>query len=82
MEERVLGTFKKNGKEDVRVIVRTWNGYELLDIRGWYKDDKDEYRPSAKGISIRLEQVPELLKALKPLEKLFQGDEKSGPTSA
>lgn len=40
------------------------SGRIMVDVRRWYLNDADELRPSAKGTSVPLEKVDELIKFL------------------
>ncbi len=56
-----VGAFPKNNREDVRVTFSKFKGYDLLGVRVWYRNDKDELRPSKSGVTIRVDLLPELL---------------------
>jgi len=68
---------ERNELETVRVSINNYKGREYLDIRIFFKDDKDEWRPTKKGITLNPESIEELLgyieKANKQLELVFKG---------
>lgn len=54
----------KTQREVYRVMRRTFKGYRLADIRVWFDDpDTGELRPG-KGVSIKADAPPEIVKAL------------------
>lgn len=58
-------SFTKNKAQEIRVTRRTWEGYELLDIRLWYRKVGEEgFYPSKKGLTIRAEQAADLIEAI------------------
>ena len=62
---QLIGEISKNRRDTVRVTLRTFKGYDLIDVRVWYEDTKTgELKPSPKGISLKLELLPELLEVL------------------
>ncbi len=63
-EEIVVGSFPKNNREEVRVSLSKFKGYDLVGVRQWYRTDNDEPRPSKSGITIRVDLLPELLQLL------------------
>ncbi len=60
-EEIIVGSFPKNNREDVRVSLSKFKGYDLLGVRVWYKSENDAPKPSKSGITIRVEMLPDLL---------------------
>jgi hypothetical protein len=64
-----LASFRKNTREEVRVSLDEFNGYDLVNIRVWYQTEDGEVRPGKQGLAIRLEQLPELQAALATVEQ-------------
>jgi len=66
MEERILSEFRKNSGEVVRVSFTTFKGRKLINLRVYYNagEDKDEWRPTPKGLTLRRELIPELKEAI------------------
>lgn len=61
-DEIVVGSFEKNSREDVRITLSKFKGYDLAGVRVWYKGDtEDDMRPSKTGITVRVELLPKLL---------------------
>jgi hypothetical protein len=62
--DKLIGTFRKNAREEVRVMLRTYKGADLADVRAWYKDPEGNYRPGKDGLAVRVEQLPLLLELM------------------
>ena len=60
----LIEKFQKNSFEEVQISYNQFNGNDLIDIRVFYKNDKDEYKPSKKGISINVKHFSEFEKAV------------------
>ena len=60
---------EKNSRESIVVSETTHMGYDLVDVRVFYKDSEGELKPTRKGVSIHREQLAGLIKALSALAK-------------
>ena len=66
---QTVATFQKNRFEEIRVGVKEFKGYDLIDIRVWTDvKGQEEKVPTAKGLSLNVEFFPELKKAILQLE--------------
>ena len=64
--QKLIDTFKKKDVEEVRTQLTEYKGYDLVDIRVWFTaPDGQEPRPTRKGITLRICQLPELGRAVK-----------------
>lgn len=72
MNETVT-TFDKNKFEEIRIGVKEYKGFDLIDLRVWV-DSKDagEKVPTAKGLSLNVELFPQFKKAILDLEKVLK----------
>ena len=71
--DKTVSTFKKNKFQEVRVGVREFKGNDLVDIRTWtMTQGSDDMVPTAKGVSINVHLLPELLSALNEVEKVLK----------
>ena len=63
--DKLIACFPKNKFEEVRVQIKEFKGYDLLDIRVYAsaKDGADKV-PTGKGLSINVSHFSELKKAL------------------
>jgi hypothetical protein len=67
-EARVVYSWSKNSREEVRASLTAFKGHRLADLRVWAADDNgDGEHPTKKGISIRTEDLPRLLEAVQAL---------------
>ncbi|MCC6668975.1 MAG: transcriptional coactivator p15/PC4 family protein [Polyangiaceae bacterium] len=63
--DRVLASLtRKDGAEELRIMVRSYNGARYVDLRLWWRDDSGEMRPSAKGVTVRRSEIAAVLSAL------------------
>ena len=60
---------EKNSRESIVVSESTHMGYDLVDVRVFYKDDTGELKPTRKGVSLHREQVGDVIKALSVIER-------------
>lgn len=68
LDYQLIGEFPKNARDILRVTLRRYKGYDLIDIRGWYKcPTTGELKPGPKGISLKLELLPVLLEVLRKI---------------
>ena len=63
--DQLIASFPKNKFEEVRVQIKEFKGYDLLDIRVYAsaKEGTDKV-PTGKGLSINVSHFAELKKAL------------------
>lgn len=71
--DKLITSFPKNKFEEVRVAIKEFKGYDLLDIRVYTasKDGEDKI-PTGKGLSINISHFNELKKALLEAEKVLR----------
>lgn len=60
---------EKNSRESIVVSESTHMGYDLVDVRVFYKDEAGELKPTRKGVSLHREQVGDVIKALSVIER-------------
>jgi len=61
---KILGC-NKNSLEKIKITLHEFKGHKLLDIRVYYENDKKEFLPTRKGISLSLNLFPKLLEGIK-----------------
>ena len=68
-EPRVIYSWTKNSRDEIRATLSMFKGYALADIRVWTVDDREDERvhPTRKGISVRVGDLPKLLEAVQAL---------------
>ena len=67
--DELIAQFEKNATEVVRVSLTEFHGRKLVDLRVYYTDDKGEYRPTRKGISLAVDDYTEFRTAVARLDK-------------
>ena len=60
---------EKNSRESIVVSETTHMGYDLVDVRVYYKDEGGELKPTRKGVSLHREQLGDVIKALSAIER-------------
>jgi hypothetical protein len=66
MSELLIASIHKNAREELRIALTEFNGYQLCAMRVFYRpEDGGEMRPGKNGINVRVEQLPTIIEALK-----------------
>ena len=68
MAEKLIATIEKNKLEEIRVSLAAFNGYDLANLRVFYRTDDGDMRPGKAGLAFRLEKLPAVIQALNDLE--------------
>ncbi|QBQ98483.1 hypothetical protein E1956_03345 [Paraburkholderia pallida] len=55
---------RRSDSERLRVTVSEYRGRVLIDLRVWYSTESGEFKPSRAGVSLRPEQIGEVVQAL------------------
>ncbi|MHA1704081.1 MAG: transcriptional coactivator p15/PC4 family protein [Promethearchaeota archaeon] len=70
--DKTITIFAKNAYRDIHVSLREYKGIQLIDVREFMKiQGSDEMVPTCKGVAISIHLLPDLIKALNEVEKLF-----------
>ena len=56
---------RRSDSERLRVTVSEYRGRSLVDLRVWYATSDGEFKPGRAGVSLRPEQVGEVMQALR-----------------
>ena len=71
--DQTVSVFPKNKFQEVRVGIREFKGNDLVDIRIWTNaQGVDQMVPTAKGVTINVKLLPQLMKALQDTEKILK----------
>ena len=63
-------TIKKNARDEVRIALREYEGHAYVDIRIFTEyQDTGLPGPTRRGVTLPPEKLPELLAALKEVER-------------
>ena len=70
MDEILIGTIEKSRLEEVRVRLDAFKGLHLFDIRVFadFSGSDPEKRPTKKGLTMRIEKLPDLIELLQEAE--------------
>lgn len=62
-DEGYIGCFPKNDREEVRVSISKFKGHNLINARVYAQEYRrpEEWVPTKKGLSIKVELLPNLL---------------------
>lgn len=60
----LFATIPRSRGEELRVSLSTLGGHSFIDLRLWFRSDDGTMRPSRKGVTCRLDQLPDLHGAL------------------
>ena len=69
---------EKNSRESLVINQTEFKGVKLVDVRVFYKDEAGDLKPTKKGVSVRLEQLDALIKALSDLSAAAREQELVG----
>jgi len=68
-----VATFDKNKFEEVRIGVKEYKGFDLIDLRVWVESKEVGGKvPTAKGLSLNVELFPQFKKAVLQLETILK----------
>jgi hypothetical protein len=65
--DRVVHSWPKNAHEDVHATLGEYHGHQLASIRVYIVDERDELRPTKKGITVRVADLPKLRESVDAL---------------
>jgi hypothetical protein len=60
----VVGEFARNDREIVRVMLDTYRGHRILQIRNFYSASDGTWKPGKGGIGMAVRHLPRLAKAI------------------
>jgi transcriptional coactivator p15 (PC4) len=66
-ECRPVYAFDKNTREQVRATLGEFGGFAVASLRVWVQAPGSDYRPTTKGITLRVEHLAELRRAVDAL---------------
>ena len=71
--DKLVASFQKNKFEEVRVQIKEFKGYDLLDIRVYTTlKETDDKIPTGKGLSINVSHFLDLKKAILEAEGVLR----------
>jgi len=71
--DKTVSVFSKNKFQEIRVGIREFKNNDLIDIRIWtMTQGAAQMVPTAKGVTINVHLLPDLLKALQDAQVILQ----------
>ena len=71
---KIIGEIQKNSAEKIIASLDTFKGRKIASLRVFYLDGT-EYKPGPKGLTIRRELLPEILKLVTELDSESKKEE-------
>jgi hypothetical protein len=69
--EQVVAKIRKTGSAELWVVLSDFTGEARLDVREYFQPaNNDSFRPTKKGISVPLAEIPELRNAIAALSEV------------
>jgi len=66
----LVHSITRNESEEIRVQLRKYKGKVFIDFRVWFQmEGETVYRPTKRGVTLAIEHLPELEKAVAKLRK-------------
>ena len=72
-DPKLIHEFMKNANEKVRIEHCKFKEKDLLNVRVFFQSDQNEWLPSKKGITFRLDQLPDLKEGIDKASKELEG---------
>lgn len=69
MSDNVLHRFRKNSSEEVRATISEFKGTDYASILVYYEAEPGVWHPTKKGLTIALDLLDELEKAVRALKR-------------
>jgi hypothetical protein len=71
-ESNVVFTLPRHEGEEIHFTLHKYNGRYYIDLRLWFQDeDKGEFKPTKKGISVGVEMLPQIQEGLEHLKQAY-----------
>ena len=64
----------KNSQEIIKLSITEFKGKPYGDLRVYYRDDNDEWRPTRKGLTLAPDLIPEVRAGIEELEQAMRED--------
>jgi hypothetical protein len=85
-KQKLIASFEKNSAEVVRIHLQTWKSQRYVDIRVWAQarpgDGEAAAQPTHKGITLNVELLDELRKAIDSVFAAIELEEPKGGEQA
>lgn len=71
-EERLIKAIERGPGQQIQVRLTTFRGRDYFDLRNFYLDENEEWRPTKKGIAVPIELYDELKTALEEVGEVLK----------
>ena len=61
---KTLVDIRKSDSERLRINISEYRGRTFIDLRVWYSTESGEYKPGRAGVSLRPDQIGEVVQGL------------------
>lgn len=65
----IVTEMKKNSKERIRFTVEDYRGIPVVNVRVWYLDENDTWKPGRQGLAMDVKKIREFSKAIIKVRK-------------
>lgn len=69
----LIGEIERNPTERLRVSIENFKGREYVDVRIYYQDKEEEWRPTKKGVTVAPEKTEEFIALINEAHKKLAG---------
>ena len=59
-----IAIIPKNSLEETQIDLSEFKGNKLVSARVYYDAGNDDWRPTKKGVAVKISQLPDLIEAL------------------
>ncbi len=67
-----IGAVRKNGGQKIQVTLENFKGHSLVDLRIYYLDADNTWKPSPKGVAIPKRSIQEVIDLLQEAKSRMQ----------
>jgi hypothetical protein len=60
----LIGEIVKNVNERLRITVESYRGHSFVDLRIYYRDHDENWKPTTKGVALKPNIVDEVIRLL------------------
>jgi hypothetical protein len=69
----VVAEWQRNEREVIRITLSKYDGQISIDVWVWFRVEGREFRPSRRGISMRLTEISDIRKGLRKAREMAVG---------
>ena len=69
----LVAEWPRGKREVLRITLSKYNGRISIDVRVWFRVEGGEFRPSRRGISLRVAEISDVRKGLRKAREIAVG---------